>query len=169
MTAWTGRVLVTVIAGVLLVVAVIATLYPVLPASLLVIVTLLVWAWVMGSWPAWTVAVIGVLLAAVGWSASTVLTGRKLKELQVPKRSIAVALLAGVVGMFLIPLVGLFVGFAVGLLASEYVRHRDHRAAFASSAATLKAAGTGILIEFGMASLAASVWAVGVIAHFLTR
>jgi uncharacterized protein YqgC (DUF456 family) len=163
------QIFVTVIAGILLVVAVVGTVYPVLPGSLLVIVTLLVWAWVMGSWPAWTAAVIGALLAAVGWSASTVLTGRKLKELQVPKRSIAVALVAGVVGMFLIPLVGLFVGFGAGLLLSEYVRHRDHRAALASSAATLKATGTGLLIEFGMACLAGSVWAIGVIAHFLTR
>lgn len=163
------QILVTVLAGAALVVAAIGTVYPVLPGSLIAIIALLVWAAVMGSWAAWTAAIVGALIAAVGWSASWVLTGRKLKEYQVPRRSIAIAIVAGIVGMFVIPLVGLFVGFAAGLFASEFVRHRDHRAALSTSAATLKSAGIGILIEFGMVCLAGSVWAVGVIAHFSTR
>ena len=94
---------------------------------------------------------------------------RKLRQQQIPKRSIAVAVAAAVVGMFLIPVVGLFVGFGAGLLASEYARRRDFRAALDSSVETLKATGLGILVEFGMACLAASVWMVGVIVHFTTR
>ena len=118
-------VLVTVLAGVLLVVAAVGTIYPVLPGSLIAIATLLVWAWVMGSWAAWVAAVIGSLVCVVGWSASAVLTGRKLKQLEVPGWSIAVAAVAGIVGMFLIPVVGIFVGFAVGLLVSEWIRHGE--------------------------------------------
>ncbi len=163
------QILVTVLTGLALAVAAIGTVYPVLPGSLIAIIALIVWAAVMGSWPAWTAAIVGVLIAAVGWSASWVLTGRKLKEQQIPKRSIAIAIVAGIIGMFVIPLVGLFVGFAAGLFVSEYVRRLDHRAALSTSAATLKAAGTGILIEFGMVCLAGSVWAVGVLAHFTTR
>jgi uncharacterized protein YqgC (DUF456 family) len=113
--------------------------------------------------------VVGALIAAAGWSASTVLTGRKLRELQVPRRSIVVAVIAGIAGLFLIPVVGLFVGFAAGLLVSEFVRHRDHRAALSTSASTLKAAGTGVLIEFGMVCLAGAVWAIGVLVHFALR
>ena len=163
------QIVVTVLTVVALAVAAIGTVYPVLPGSLIAIIALIAWAAVMGSWAAWTVGVIGALIAAVGWSASWVLTGSKLKERQIPKRSIAIAIVAGIVGMFIIPLVGLFVGFAAGLFVSEMVRHRDHRAALSTSGATLKAAGTGILIEFGMVCLAGSVWAVGVIAHFMTR
>ena len=162
-------ILATVIAGILLVVAAVGVVYPVVPGSPIAIATLLVWAWVVGSWPAWVAAVIGALLCAVGWSASAVLTGRKLKELEVPKWSIAVALVAGVVGMFLIPVVGIFVGFAVGLLVSEAVRHRDVGRAVHYSLQTLKAMGSGVLVEFGMLCAAASVWSVGVIAHFATR
>ena len=81
-------------------------------------------------------------------------------------RSIAVAMVAALVGMFLIPVVGLFVGFAAGLLASELVRRRDLRAAFRSSVEALKATGLGILIEFGMVCLAVFVWVVGVVVHF---
>jgi uncharacterized protein YqgC (DUF456 family) len=162
-------ILATVIAGVALVIAAVGVVYPVMPGSLIAIVTLLVWAWVIGSWPAWVVAVIGTLLCAVGWSASAVLTGRKLKELEVPKWSIAVAALAGLVGMFLIPVVGIFVGFAVGLLVSEAVRHRDVRRAVHYSLQTLKAMGAGVLVEFGLLCAAAAVWSAGVLAHFAAR
>jgi uncharacterized protein YqgC (DUF456 family) len=162
-------ILATVIAGVVLVIAAVGVVYPVMPGSLIAIVTLLVWAWVIGSWPAWVVAVIGTLLCAVGWSASAVLTGRKLKELEVPKWSIAVAAVAGLVGMFLIPVVGIFVGFAVGLLVSEAVRHRDVRRAVHYSLQTLKAMGAGVLVEFGLLCAAAAVWSAGVLAHFAAR
>jgi uncharacterized protein len=159
----------TVVAGLLLAVALVGTVYPVLPGSLIAIVTLLAWALVMSSWEAWVAGAIGALIAGVGWSASYVLTGRKLKEQQVPGRSIIVAIVAGIVGLFLIPVVGLFVGFALGLFVAEYVRHRDLRASVTSSAVTLKATLTGMLIEAGMLCLAGTVWAIGVIAHFATR
>jgi uncharacterized protein len=159
-------VVVTVVAGLLLVVAAVGTVYPVLPGSLLAIVTLIAWAWVLGSAASWTAAAIGVVVAVIGWSASAVLTGRTLKQQQIPKRSVAVAVVCAVAGMFLMPVIGLFVGFGVGLLASELVRHRDLRAALDSSVQTLKATGLGILVEFAMVCLAASVWTIGVIAHF---
>jgi uncharacterized protein len=160
---------VTVVAGLLLVVALVGTVYPVLPGSLIAIVTLLSWALILGSWVAWVAGVTGALIAVAGWSASYVLTGRKLKEQQIPGRSILVAVVAGIVGIFLIPVVGLFVGFALGLFVAEYVRHRDLRASVTSSAVTLRATLTGMLIEAGMLCLAGTVWAIGVIAHFATR
>ena len=160
-------ILVTVLAGILLVVAAVGTIYPVLPGSLIAIVTLLVWAWVMGSWAAWIAAVIGSLICVAGWSASAVLTGRKLKQLEVPGWSILVAVAGGVIGMFLIPVVGIFVGFAIALLVSEWIRHREARTAFHYSLQTLKAMGIGVLLEFCLVCVAASVWTVGVIAHFV--
>ena len=162
-------VLVTVVAGMLLVVAAVGTIYPVLPGSPIAIVTLLVWALVIGSWAAWVAAIVGSLLCAVGWSASALLTGRTLKQLEVPAWSIAVAAVAGIVGMFLIPVVGIFVGFAVGLLLIEALRRGDPRHAFRSSAQILKAMGTGVLVEFLLVCVAASVWSIGVIVHFSVR
>jgi uncharacterized protein YqgC (DUF456 family) len=159
---------ITIVAGVLLVVAAVGVVYPVLPGSLIAIVTLIVWAVVVGSWAAWVAAIVGALLCAVGWSASAVLTGRRLKQLEVPGWSIAVAFVAGVAGMFLIPVVGLFVGFAVGLLVSEAVRHRDVRRAVHYSVETLKAMGTGVLVELGMLCVASAVWSAGALVHFTT-
>ncbi len=162
-------ILVTVLAGVLLVVAAVGVVYPGLPGSLLAIVTLLVWAWAMGSWAAWIAAIVGALLCVVGWSASALLTGRKMKQLQVPGWSVLVAVVAGVAGMFLIPVVGLFVGFAVGLLASELVRRRNVREAWRSGFAALKALGAGVLVELLLVCAAASVWSIGALVHFSVR
>jgi uncharacterized protein len=162
-------IIVTVVAGLLLVVAAVGTIYPALPGSPIAIVTLLVWAWVLGSPASWTAGVIGAALAAVGWSASAVLTGRKLKQHEVPARSILVAAVGALIGMYFIPVIGVFVGFAVGLLASELVRRRDVKAALTASAQALKATGIGILVEFLMVCLAGSVWAIGVIVHFSLR
>jgi uncharacterized protein len=163
------EIVVTIAAGLLLVVAAIGTVYPVLPGSILAILTLVAWAWIVGSPAAWVAAVIGSCLAGVGWSAGAVLTGRKLKQHQIPGRSIAVAMGAALVGMFLIPVVGLFVGFASGLLVSEYVRRRDFRSSLTASVETLKATGVGVLVEFGMVCLAGSVWMIGATTHFVTR
>jgi hypothetical protein len=158
----------TVVAGILLAVAVFGTFYPVLPGSPVALVALIGWGWVLGSAASWTAAGVGALLALIGWSASALLTGRRLKKERIPKRSILVAVVAGIVGMFVIPLFGLFIGFAGGLFLSEYVRVGDARPALNSSIEALKAMGLGMLVEFFAVSLAASVWMIGVIVHFAT-
>jgi len=159
-------IIVTIVAGILLAVAVFGTVYPVLAGSPVALVTLIAWGWVLGSAASWTAAGIGALLACVGWSASALLTGRKLKRQQIPRRSILVAVLVGIVGMFVIPVAGLFVGFAAGLFVSEYARRGDFQSALSSSFEALKAMGMGMLVEFVMVSLAGSVWTIGVIVHF---
>jgi uncharacterized protein YqgC (DUF456 family) len=159
-------VIATVLAGIFLAVAAFGTVYPVLPGSPVALVALIAWGWVLGSAASWAAAGIGALLVCVGWSAGALLTGRKLKKREIPRRSIVVALLAGIVGMFVIPVFGLFICFAVGLFVSEYVRQRDPSLALDNSVDALKAMGLGILVEFGMVALAGSVWTIGVIVHF---
>ncbi|WP_431710385.1 DUF456 domain-containing protein [Glutamicibacter uratoxydans] len=163
------QIIYTIIAGLLLFVSALGTIFPVLPGSLLTILTLLGWGWLLGSGPAWWAAGLGMLIAALGWSASAVLTGRKLKEHQVPTGSILWAILGAVIGAFVIPVLGLFIGFAVGLFAGEAARRRELGGALASSWAALKAMGLGIIVEFGCVLLATSIWVIGMITHFVTR
>ncbi len=159
----------TVVCGLAIVVGVAGIIIPVLPGSILIIISLLVWAIVLGSPLGWTVFGIGVVLAAAGMASSAVLTGRVMKERSIPGRSVVFGLALGVVGFFVIPVVGLLVGFAVGLFLSEYARQREIKPAVSSSVAALKATGLGMLAEFGFASLAAGTWGAGVLIHFLNR
>jgi uncharacterized protein YqgC (DUF456 family) len=162
-------IIVTVVAGILLAVAAFGTIYPILPGSPVAIVALIAWGWVLGSAASWTAALVGVLFATLGFSASALLTGRKMRQQRIPRRSIIVGVLCGIAGMFVIPVAGLFAGFAIGLFFSELVRQGDFQAALGSSLEALKATGLGMLIEFCMVALASSVWMIGVIVHFATR
>lgn len=159
----------TIVCGLAIVVGATGVIVPVLPGSLLIGVSLLVWALVIGSPLGWVVFGIGAALVAAGMSSSAVLTGRAMKKQSIPSRSIIIGLMVGVVGFFVIPVVGLLVGFALGLFLSELARQRAMRPAVASSLAALKATGLGMLAEFGFASLAAGTWATGALIHFLNR
>ncbi len=156
----------TVVAALLLAVGVLGTVFPILPGSLLTIGTLLVWAWLLGSTASWTAGLIGVVLAVIGMSASLMLTGRKMRRERIPSGPVAVGVVVGVVGMFVVPVVGLFLGFALGLLFAELVRRRDFAAAGRTSWEALKSMGLGMLIEFACASVAASAFVIGAVVHF---
>ena len=153
---------VTILCGLAILVGVAGTVIPVLPGSVLIGASLLAWAvWGGAGAAGWVVFGVGIVFVLAGMAASAVLTGRKLREHRIPSRSVVIGLGAGVVGLFVIPVVGLFVGFAAGLLFSELLRTRNLGTATATSWAALKATGLGMLVEFGLACLAASTWVIG--------
>jgi uncharacterized protein YqgC (DUF456 family) len=169
----TGRmeshILIAVACGLLIAVGIAGVVIPVLPGSPLIIGALLLWAVTAAVPSGWAVFAVGTAFALGGMLAGAVLTGRTLRERRIPGRSVMVALLAGVVGMFVIPVIGLFVGFAAGLFAGEFVRQRDAGAAVSSSVVALKATGLGILAELALAFLAGTTWVVGVWVYFAGR
>lgn len=158
-----AQTVVTVLCGLAILVGVAGTVIPVLPGSFLIGLSLLAWAiWGGEGAIGWVVFSIGMVFVLAGMAASAVLAGRKLREHRIPNRSVLAGVVLGVVGMFVIPVVGLFVGFAAGLLLSEVQRTRNFRTALTTSWAALKATGLGILVEFCLACLAASTWVIGV-------
>ncbi|MFI7580458.1 DUF456 domain-containing protein [Kocuria sp. M1N1S27] len=164
----TAEILVTLLTAVLLVVGCLGVVVPVLPGSILIVVGLLVWALTVQAVEGWTVLALGSVLAIAGMAAGAVLTGTRLKRRQIPNRSLLYAAAGAVVGLFVIPVVGILVGFFVGLLLSETARQRDLRAALDSSWVGLKAAGLGIVVEFACALAASSVFVLGALVLFAT-
>ena len=162
-------IVITVIAALAIAVGLTGIVIPVLPGSILIIAALLGWALGLQSAPAWWAFGVGSVLALAGLLSSAVLTGRRLKQRQVPNTSVLAGVVVGVAGMFVIPVVGLIVGFAVGLLLSEYFRRRSLPAAWSASYAALKAMGLGILVELGLAFAAGTVFVGGIWWHFATR
>ncbi|MDO8107932.1 DUF456 domain-containing protein [Isoptericola sp. b441] len=112
---------------------------------------------------AWVVTGVGLVLLACGWSATYLLTGRRVASSGVPRSSIVVAAMAGVVGFFVLPVLGLLVFFPAGLFAMEYRRLRDPARAWASAWHAVKATALGMLIELGLALLAAGAWLIAVL------
>ncbi len=152
------------IAAILLALAgLVGIVFPVLPGSLLVGAGALVWAVWGGSGWGWIAFAFAVTLLAVGAGSGWLLTGRSLREREVPGWPVTVGIVVGIVGVFVLPGFGLPIGFAVGLLLAEWWRLRDLRQAASTSWATIKALGVGILVELGCAMLATSVLAVSIL------
>ncbi|GAA2092835.1 MULTISPECIES: DUF456 domain-containing protein [Brevibacterium] len=163
----TTELVVTLVAGLLMLVGCVGIVVPVLPGSILIGISALVWAIVLGGGAAWTAfGVIGVLVG-VGMAASWVLTGKRLKERGIPNSSMLMGGVLAVVGFFVVPVVGLLLGFVVGLWLAEWRRLGEARPAWDSSWTALKAAGVGILVEFGCAAVALAVF-VGTSVYYFT-
>ena len=168
MDSLTVQIIVTVVVGLAYIVGLTGIVVPVLPGTITIAIATLIWAIVIGRWPAWIVFAIVLVLSAIGMTTSYVLTGRKLHAAEVPMWPIYVGIAAGIVGFFVIPLLGLPIGFVLGLCVSEAVRQKDIAKGFGSAWIAVKALGVGIMIEFSLAMLSTIVFAVGVVVHFVT-
>ena len=144
-------------------VGLVGVLVPVLPGTALVLGAILVWAVQTGGSVAWTVALVATALLAAGAVAKYARPGRRLKEAGIPASTQWTGALLGVVGFFVVPVVGLVLGFVLGVYAAEH-RRVGPRLAGPSTMAALRAAGLSILVELLAAVLAAGVWAAGVMA-----
>ena len=111
---------------------------------------------------AWSVTVVAVGLLLVGALLKYLVPGRRLTEAGVPTRTLWSGAALGIVGFFVIPVVGLLVGFVMGVYAAERVRVGGGEAG-RSTVAALRAVGLSLAIELLAALLAAATWAVGVV------
>ena len=150
--------------GVALVIALglVGILLPVLPGSILVLVAVLVWAVHTGGALAWTVLAVVVTLLAAGSVVKYVVPTRRLQEVGVPASTQWSGAALAVVGFFVVPVVGFFLGFVLGVYAAEH-RRVGARLAWPSTRAALGAVGLSILIELFAGVLAAAVWVTAVV------
>lgn len=159
--------LIAALAVTLVVIGVCGIVVPVLPGSLAILAGLLVWAVWGGSQFGWLVFGIGAVFVLAGSLSQYLITGRRLKEREIPNRSVVIGLVCGVIGLFVLPFFGLPIGFVVGLLASEYARVRNLREAASTSWTALKSVGLGMLVELSLALAAATTLLIGVVTHFI--
>ena len=75
-----------------------------------------------------------------------VVPGRRLKENEIPTSTLLLGGVLGVVGFFVIPVIGLVVGFVLGVYLAELNRVGVDRA-WPATMHALKAVGLSILIE----------------------
>jgi len=148
----------TIVAAVLVAVGIVGIIVPVLPGLILVVAGIAVWAVPRGDAVAWTVLGVAVAIVVVGSVAKYLLPGRRLRDSGVPGRTIAAGAVLGIVGFFVIPVVGLFLGFVLGVYLAELARLGGNNAAWPSTREALAAVGWSILIEMATGLLAAAVW-----------
>jgi uncharacterized protein len=146
-----------------LVVAAVGIIVPILPGTLLAVGALLVWALVTGGSIAWGSFAVIVVIIGVGQVLKYTLPHKSMTAAGVPGRSILIGGVAAIGGFFVIPVVGLVVGFIGGLYLAEHVRLRDWTLARESTWVAMRATGFSILIELGALLVAATVWAAALV------
>ena len=136
---------------------------PVLPGTILVLGAILVWALEIGTSTAWAVFAVAALFLVVGSVVKYLVPGRRLKASGVPTRTLLAGGLLAFVGFFVVPVVGMFIGFVLGVYVAERARVGG-ALAWPSTKGALRAVGVSIMIELVAAFLAAVTWAAGVAA-----
>ena len=150
-----------ILVAVLIAVGIAGIIVPVLPGTILVLAAILVWALEIGTSTAWVVFALCATLLVGGSVVKYLVPGRRLKASGVPTRTLVAGGLLAFVGFFVVPVVGMFIGFVLVIYAAERTRV-GAAGAWPSTVAALKAVGVSILIELVAAFLAVVTWAAGV-------
>ena len=96
-------------------VGLVGVVLPLLPGTVLVAAAITVWAIDTGGRTAWLVLGSALAVLLLGAVLKYVLPGRRLADSGVPTRTLWAGGALGVVGFFVIPVIGLVVGFLVGI------------------------------------------------------
>lgn len=143
--------------GLALLVAVAGVVVPLLPGTLLAGVAIWIWALEERTALGWTVAAVVTAILAGAQVVKYLLPGRRMTREGVPARTLLAGAVLGMVGFFVVPIVGLAIGFVLGIYAAQRIGH-DHPEAWRSTKAALRAVGLSILIELAAVLGSAAVW-----------
>lgn len=144
-------------------VGLIGIVLPVLPGLVLVWAGVALWSSEKDSAGGWMLLGVATVLLVVGMTTQYSLPRRRMQQAGVPARTSLVGALCALVGFFVVPVVGLFAGFVLGVYVAERTRLRGHAAAWPSTVAALRAVALSMGIELvtGMAIIAA--WVSGLL------
>jgi uncharacterized protein YqgC (DUF456 family) len=143
-------------------VGLIGILLPLLPGSLLVFGAIVVWAVIEHNVTAWVT--LGVVTALLGAALLIKYTWpmKRMREADVRTVSLAVGAVLGIIGFFVIPVLGLVIGFVLGVYLAELANRHDQRLAWTSTKHAIKGVALSVGVELAGALLATIAWVFGV-------
>jgi uncharacterized protein YqgC (DUF456 family) len=153
----------TVLAAVLIVVGLGGVLIPLLPGHVLIWLGVGLWSFERADSTGWVVLAVVSVVLAIGMVVKYALPGRRLREAGVPWITLAIGASLGVVGFFVIPVLGLPIGFVAGIYGAEFARLGSTQAAWPSTRQAVTAVGLSLLIELAFGLFAAAIWLFAVI------
>lgn len=138
----------------------IGTVVPVLPGLVLIWGAAVVYGLIAGFGGVGIAAfAVITLLLGIGMAMAYVLPKRAGQRGGAAKSSLRMGMAGAVVGFFVIPVVGLPIGGAAGVLLGEYNRLHDWPAAWAATRTVLGGFGLAVLAEFTAGVAMVATWA----------
>ena len=154
----------TIVPPLLILVGLVGIVVPVLPGLVLVLGGVLVWALVEGTPLAWGIFAVCTLITIAGYVLQYTLPGRRMRERGVSSSTLFLAVVFGIVGFFVIPVVGAIVGFVLGIFVVELSRSRDGALAWTRTKHALVAVLHSMGIELAAALAITALYVAGVVA-----
>lgn len=154
---------VTIVAAVLIALGLVGVVVPLLPGVLLILAGIGYWAFQLDTRTGWVVLIVAGLVLLLGQILKYVFPSRRMRDAGVPWSTLAFGALLGLIGFFVIPVLGLFLGFVLGVYLAEMSRLGSTDAAWPSTKSALKAIGLSVLIELAAGLVATAVWGIGVV------
>lgn len=136
---------------------------PLLPGLLLVYAAILVWAVVEHTVASWVTLGIVTVVVGAATAVKYLWPARRMRAAEVPTSTLLVGAVLGIVGFFVIPVVGLAVGFVGGGYLAELSRRRDQRRAWASTMHAVKGVALSVGVELAGGLAAAVIWLLAVL------
>jgi uncharacterized protein YqgC (DUF456 family) len=149
--------------GLIIAVSIVGILIPILPGLAMEIIAIFVWAAVTGGAVAWSVAIACLLIAGIGTYVKYAVPKRHLNEGGIPNRTLVIATIVAIVGLFVIPIVGAPIGFVLATYVSERLRVGKEQA-WPATKRSLRAVATSIGIELATGLLIGTIWFATVLA-----
>ena len=148
-----------------MVVGVVGTVLPFLPGLPIVWAAALVYGVVAGfGTVGWISFAIITLLAIGGMVLGFTLPHQRVSASGAPRSTVLIGLIAGIIGFFVIPVIGLPVGAIVGVYLAERLRTGDGRAAWSSTKNLIVGFGLGAAVQVSAGIAMIVCWVVWVVA-----
>jgi hypothetical protein len=154
----------TLVVGLVMLVGLVGVLVPLLPGTALILAAGIGWAVLVVGEGTTRWAVVGVMavLLAAGMVLKYALPGRSMAG-RLPRQTLLLGAVGAGIGFFVLPIVGLLVGGALGVYLGEAQRASDRAEALRSTLQVLKAVGLGMLAELTAGVLMVGAWLIGVV------
>jgi uncharacterized protein YqgC (DUF456 family) len=135
---------------------------PLVPGTLLVFAAIAVWAVIENNVTGWVTLGVATVLLAVATLIKYLWPMRRMRAADVRTSSLVAGAVLGIIGFFVIPVVGLVIGFVLGVYLAELARRHDQRVAWTSTKHALKGVALSVGVELAGALLATVAWVAGV-------
>jgi uncharacterized protein YqgC (DUF456 family) len=143
-------------------VGLVGILVPLLPGTVLVFGAILVWALFERTTVAWvTLGIVAAVLAAT-LLVKYLWPMRRMKTADVGTLSLVAGAVLGIIGFFVVPVLGLVIGFVLGVYVAELAKRRDQRVAWTSTVHAIKGVALSVGVELAGGLLATVAWVVAV-------
>ena len=121
------------------------------------------WALVERTPVAWIALAVVLVVLVAGHVLTWLVPGRRMQAAGVPTVVLMLGGVVGIIGFFVVPVVGLPLGFILGVFVAELLRVRTPAIAWASTKEAMKGTGLAVLIGFTAAVLATAIWAAAAV------